>query len=213
MQNPLQVVTQSVTQLKVVGLFKGMEPIAEKFPESLLAIDRNGVIGDRFYGPTRISRRKGIHVPNDRMWSAVSVEDAAFVLAYWNKLLKDKGSSVQLNKLEIGWFGPNICFQGMEAFSLIPPGTRLVFDNGVVLVVAENNPPCMTAANFIAEQYPDVDIMPELFVKAALMHRGVVGYVEDDGFGFIKFGEQVAIEYPSLHLATTEVENLTVLTR
>ncbi len=191
----MRVKAQNETQLTVVGLYRGMEEIVEKFPEPELTLDRNGVIGDRFYGATRYSNSKQTVLPNERMWSAVSVEDVKFTLAHWNKVLRDKQLPVRLSELDPAWFGPNICFSGMIAFSLVPPGTKFVFSGGPILVVAEENQPCMTAAQYIADQYTSQDIKPELFVKVALLHRGLVGCVEQGGT--IQVGDSATVVYPS----------------
>jgi hypothetical protein len=172
-----------------------MEEIVEKFPESELTLDKHGVIGDRFYGPTRYSNSRQTIVPNERMWSAVSIEDVTFTLARWNKLLRDKQLSARLSELDPAWFGPNICFSGMIGFSLVPEGTKFVFPRGAILIVAEENQPCEIAAEYIANQYPSQDVKPELFVKAALLHRGLVGYVEEGGT--IQVGDVATIVYPS----------------
>src|SRR5258708_8513601 len=157
-----------------------MEETVEKSPESELTLDRNGVIGDRFHGPTRYSNSRNTVIPNDRMWSAVTIEDVMFTLAHWNKLLRDKQLPARLSELDPAWFGPNICFSGMIAFSLVPPGTKFVFSGGPILIVTEENQPCMEAAQFIADQYAAQDVKPELFVKAPLLHRGLVESVEED---------------------------------
>ena len=191
----MRVKAQHETQLTIVGLYRGMKEIVEKFPEPELTLDRNGVIGDRFYGATRYSNSRRITVPNERMWSAVSVEDVAFTLARWNKLLRDKQLPAGLSELDPAWFGPNICFSGMVGFSLVPEGTKFVFPRGPILVVAEENQPCMIAAQYIADQYPSQDVQPELFVKAALLHRGLVGYVEEGGT--IQVGDAATVVYPS----------------
>jgi hypothetical protein len=191
----VRVKAQNETQLTVVGLYKGMEETVEKFPEPELTLDRNGVIGDRFYGPTRYSNSGHTVIPNDRMWSAVTIEDVMFTLAHWNKLLRDKQLPARLSELDPAWFGPNICFSGMIAFSLVPPGTKFVFSGGPILIVAEENQPCMEAAQFIADQYAAQDVKPELFVKAALLHRGLVGYVEEGGI--IRVGDSATVVYPS----------------
>ena len=191
----MRVKAQNEIQLTVVGLYRGMEEIVEKFPEPELTLDKNGVIGDRFYGATRYSNSRKTIVPNERMWSAVSIEDVTFTLARWNKLLRDKQLPACVSELDPAWFGPNICFSGMMGFSLVPEGTKFVFPRGPVLVVAEENQPCMTAAQYIAGQYPSQDVKPELFVKAALLHRGLVGYVERGGT--IQAGDAASIIYPS----------------
>ena len=191
----MRVKAPNETQLTVVGLYKGMEETVEKFPEPELTLDKNGVIGDRFYGPTRYSNTKHTVIPNERMWSAVTIEDVRFTLAHWNKLLRDKQLPARLTELDPAWFGPNICFSGMIAFSLVPPGTQFVFSRGPILIVAEENQPCMTAAQFIADQYAAQDVKPGLFVKAALLHRGLVGYVEQGGI--IRVGDSATVVYPS----------------
>ena len=191
----MRVKAQNETLLTVAGLYRGVEQIVEKFPEPELILDKNGVIGDRFYGTTRYSNSRQTIVPNNRMWSAVTVEDVAFTLARWNKLLMDKQLPARLSELDPAWFGPNICFSGMIGFSLVPPGTKFVFSRGPILIVAEENQPCMLAAEYIADQYPSQDVKPELFVKAALLHRGLVGYVEEGGT--IQVGDSATIIYPS----------------
>ena len=53
----------------------------------------------------------------------------------------------------------------------------------------------MMAAQYIADQYNSQDVKLELFVKAALLHRGLVGSVEQGGT--IQVGDAATIVYPS----------------
>jgi MOSC domain-containing protein YiiM len=155
---------------------------------ALLTLD--GLQGDRHAGATRRLKRKsglypaGAEVRNTRQLSVLSVEELAEIAA-----------SMGLDQIVPDDMTPNLLIEGIPALTLLPPGTRLVFESGAGLVVDGYNPPCTSAGNRIAARHPERSNLANLFVKAALHRRGLVAWVENPGS--IRVGEQVTALLPS----------------
>ena len=92
--------------------------------------------------------------------------------------------------------GVNICVAGIEGFSQLPAGSRLVFPSGAVLAVEEYNPPCIEMSENISLLFPTRSGEPlarGAFSKAARGLRGVVGVV--DVAGDINVGDEIVVEF------------------
>ena len=76
----------------------------------------------------------------------------------------------------------------------------LVFPSGAVLMVEEENMPCIKPGTVIANKFLDKDIDPSSFVRAAMHPPGLVGTVNRPGT--IQVGDRVQIcAYQSNKLA------------
>lgn len=169
-------------QLVVSGVFAGLQTTVDTTPLFEITTDINGVIGSRFYGPQRYSKRKNCLRDNERQWSAIHGNDLRAIVIGWNALLKNAGSHARIKQICPEWLGPNVAFEGpLNDFSLLPAGTELHFSQGPIFVVAEENDPCQNAADFIASCHPGQDVLPAKFIEAAMHLRGLVGTIQKGG--------------------------------
>lgn len=163
------------------------------FAASQLALDFNGIPGNRHYGQTKPAGGrekhyvKGTEMMNNRHWSAISEEEISAVAAGMN-----------VPDLDPGWLGANIVVEGMEGFSQLPLVTHLFFERAgevvAVLGVYEHNGPCTWPDPYIAE---GLGYKPEVsFATAAHARRGLVGWV--DMPGIIRPGDTVTAKIPRL---------------
>lgn len=141
-----------------------------------ITLDFQGVVGDRHYGWTRPADsrvpqyKRGTPIRNSRQVSMVSAEELAEV-----------AQRMGLPELRPEWLGANLSVQGVPGFSLLPPGTRLSFSSGAVLVVEGTNHPCTYAGAEVQRNFPDREDLAQAFPKSALYLRGVVAWVEHPG--------------------------------
>jgi MOSC domain-containing protein YiiM len=91
--------------------------------------------------------------------------------------------------------GANICVEGISNFSQLPKGSKLIFPSGAVLIVEEENPPCVDMGEQIEQVYTTNSGEPvsgKMFPKHALHLRGVVGFVDIPGI--INAGDDVIVQ-------------------
>ncbi|MBN2305868.1 MAG: MOSC domain-containing protein [Anaerolineae bacterium] len=148
-----------------------------------------GFDGDRHAGLTTLAGGRmthyprGVEVRNSRQVSILSVEELAEVAAAMN-----------IPVVEPEWLGANLLLEGIPALTLLPPMTRLFFDQDATLVLMGENLPCTTAGDEIQVAYPDVPGLASRFPQAGLHKRGVVAWVERAGV--IASGDGVRVEMP-----------------
>lgn len=184
---------------QVVSLHKGDNEDLSKQDQAELFAEINGFAGDKHQG----SRRKafsgewepeGTIRRNERHWSGVSVEELTQIS---NRL-------GLMENLRPATLGANLCIKGIEKFSLLPKGTKLVFPSGAVLLIEEYNPPCTDMGEKIAESYTTKSAVPlnaKTWLRPAAGRRGVVGVI--DVPGVIRVGDEVEVrvfENPSIRL-------------
>jgi MOSC domain-containing protein YiiM len=126
--------------------------------------------------------KRGTPIRNIRQVSIVSQED-----------LDEIAAKLELPEVLPEWLGANLLISGIPRLSLLPPGTRLIFPQGTVLRVEEENQPCINPGKVIAAQYGN-EKLASRFVKAALQRRGVVATVELPGT--IEAGDAVTANTP-----------------
>jgi hypothetical protein len=154
-----------------------------------LTLDFAGIVGDIHAGLTRASTsrepwyERGTEVRNDRQVSIVSVEELAEVAA-----------AMALPEIAGEWIGANLVTAGIADLTGLPPGTRLTFAGGAVLMVEAENGPCRTAGGSIAGHFPARDGLDLLFLKEARHKRGLVASVERPGM--VAAGEGFAVRLP-----------------
>ncbi len=135
-----------------------------------------GFEGDKHFGDTmpRGSGQKfypkGSEIRNTRQISIVASEELAQI-----------AHGLQVPAIDGAWLNANILVSGIADFTQLSPGTRIIFKNGVGLVVEGSNPPCTTAGGQIQENYPEKQNLAQEFVKHAVGRRGVVAWVERPG--------------------------------
>lgn len=147
----------------------------------------SGMEGDCHGGLTRKSDsrmlkqyKRGTPVRNSRQLSILSSEE-----------LTEVAARMAIPAVKPEWVGANIVLEGIPDLTLLPPGSRLQFDSGAMIVVDAENHPCRYPADIIARHHPDAKLG---FVKAAMHKRGVVGWVEAEGV--IKTGDRITVWIP-----------------
>ncbi len=164
-------------------------------PDSLVStrqaqvqVDLQGFSGDKHYGMTHRSDGRTPHYPhgteirNDRQVSIISTEEMTQVAA-----------SMGIPEILPEWLGANLLLEGIPHLTQLPPSTRLFFAQGAVLVVQQENLPCIGPGNVIQKHYP-LDGLAALFVNKALHQRGIVACVEKAGS--VAAGDSVRMEIP-----------------
>lgn len=179
---------------KVVAVHVGIEGVFAKEECETLQIDLDGFVGDRHKGFTRENwhgdkQAKGVVRRNERLWSAMSLEDLREIEA-------DMGVDQSLTAAVLGI---NLLFEGIKDLSILPKGTVLKFSSGTELMVEEYNPPCAEMSADLCEQFTVNNGEPlstGAFPKAAKHKRGLVGTVEVAGT--ISKGDELTVEiyYP-----------------
>ena len=169
-------------------LAAGGETFVTEQVESL-SFSFDGIEGDIHAGTTRKSGGRepwyprGTEMRNERQVSILSAEELCVV-----------AERMEIDQLKAEWLGGNLVFEGLPRLSMIPPRTRLVFENGAVLRVDGQNAPCRIAGRSIASNFPDREGLDLLFPKAAARLRGLVGWVEKPGV--VTAGEGVTAFVP-----------------
>ncbi|MDQ6603490.1 MAG: MOSC domain-containing protein [Chloroflexota bacterium] len=155
--------------------------------DTTIEITMEGVAGDKHAGITRLSDSRtpwftrGTVIRNSRQVSLVAAEDLERIAA-----------ALELPVIEPEWLGANLVLRDIPDFSHLPPGSRLFFPDAAVLVVTEQNFPCIQPGRVIQEQYPDATRLAQQFPKAALHLRGIVACVERPGT--IRAGDTVRVD-------------------
>lgn len=158
-------------------------------PVDEIELTYNGVKGDFHEGLTRLSGARepwyprGTEMRNERHLSILSEEE-----------LKEMAVGMGIAKLEPGWIGANLVFDGIPNLSYLPPRTLLLFEGGVTLRVDGYNAPCRLSGGSIAkhvgvdaDDHQNTDVALK-FKDAAHMKRGLVAWVEREGT--IRAGEE-----------------------
>ncbi len=148
-----------------------------------------GLEGDRHMGLTRRSDvrvphyRRGTIIRNTRQVSILSQEELAEVAA-----------ALMIPQVLPSWVGANLEMRGIPNFTMLPPSTRIFFPDDTVIVVDAENMPCIGPGNAIQSHYPDIPKLARRFPKAAMHRRGVVGWIEREGY--INDGDTVRVMLP-----------------
>lgn len=155
-----------------------------------VTVTEAGFDGDRHAGLTRPAGSRDADVPkgttirNTRQISLVAQED-----------LDRIAEKLGVPEVKAEWLGANLALRGLPALSQISHGSRLRFEQGVVIVIEDENKPCRTPGEVLAEEFPGKDDLAARFAKEALGLRGLVGWVEAPGQ--LRVGEQVLVETPA----------------
>ncbi len=174
----------------VVSVYVGAAGTLEKSAHDSIALELDGVVGDRHRGLSRSTwegdkQIEGTWRRNERMWSAISVEELAVIEQAMNLAEPLEASSI----------GVNLCLQGIPNLSQLARGTILKFPSGVELMIEEYNPPCIDMGQKLAGMHTQKSgepIADSAFSKAGKFSRGVVGIVEVAGK--ISVGDVVRVE-------------------
>lgn len=136
-----------------------------------------GLEGDVHTSLTRLSDvrvphySRGTLIRNTRQVSILSEEELAEV-----------AKAMEIPRILAAWVGANLEMRGIPNLTMLPPSTRIFFPDDAVIVVDGENMPCIGPGNAIQEHYPDRPKLAQRFPKAAMHKRGVVGWVEREGY-------------------------------
>jgi len=192
----LVVTPKFTTAGKVEGVYR--TPFPEDFqtqPVDALALDFEGIAGDRHAGFTRRSGSRepwyarGTQMCNERQLSILSLEELAEI-----------ATRLEIAELKPEWIGGNIAVSGIAQLSLVPPRTRLAFEGGAVIRVDGDNAPCRFAGAAVAAHNPGREGLDLQFARKARRLRGLVGFVEKPGT--IRAGETVTAHIPEQWIYT-----------
>ena len=174
---------------KIVSVHLGNNEDLSKQQRQSISAEIGGFAGDKHQGHRRECwdgewEPKGTIRRNERHWSGISVEELAHIT-----------EQLELTEsLSATTVGANLCIEGIDEFSHLPKGTKLLFPSGAVLLVEEYNPPCADMGARIAATYSSRSGQPlngQSWLRPAAGRRGVVGVI--DVPGEIRAGDEVEI--------------------
>ena len=123
---------------------------------------------------------RGTEIRNTRQICMVSAEELAQIAA-------DMG----IEAVEPAWLSTSIVIEGIPDFTLIPPASRLITNNGTAITVDMENRPCNLPARVIDEDMPDKG---RAFKLAAKGVRGVTGWIEREGM--LRVNDEITLHIP-----------------
>ncbi len=174
-----------------------------KEPCQSLQAELDGFVGDRHRSLQREcwkgdKQAEGTLRRNERMWSAMSVEEITSI-----EQKMDLKETLKASDL-----GVNLCFKDIPDFSHLPKGSTLIFPSGAALMVEEYNPPCKEMGQKIASLYTTNSgktIADADFSRHGKYCRGLVGVIEVSGI--ITAGDEVIIKLPQLPKWLARLQN------
>lgn len=157
-------------------------------PRERVRVTYEGFDGEAHGGLTRPScsrvlkqyPKRGTEIRNTRQISVLSDEQ-----------LEDIREALDIEHLAPQWVGANLMLSGIPDLSFVPPSSRLMFENGVSLVVDMENAPCRFPGEVIDTKFPGKG---SAFPRVAKGRRGVTAWVEKTGE--ITQGERCRLHIP-----------------
>lgn len=172
-----------------LGIVRDRDRALESDPVEAVEVSFAGFPGEAHGGLTRAScsRTKlqypvGTEIRNTRQITIVSAEDLAEIAA-----------ALDLAVLDPRLLGASMVVEGAPQFTRVPPGSRLIFDTGVGLVVDMENAPCRLPAEAIEIAHPGHG---RRFPAEARGKRGITAWVERPGW--IALGDVARLHVPPL---------------
>ena len=123
---------------------------------------------------------EGTEIRNVRQLSILSAEEMTATAA-----------EMGLERLEPEWVGASMIIEGIDDFSHVPPGARLMNDVGTSLVIDMQNRPCHFPGQEVEKDRPDHG---KSYKTAAKGRRGVTAWVEREGP--IAVGDRLVLHVP-----------------
>lgn len=168
----------------------------EKSPIGSVRVSFEGFEGDCHAGLTRpadvrVGKQysKATPIRNTRQVSILSLEELTLI-----------AQAMGLGEIKPEWVGANLVVSGIPQLTLLPGSTRLIFSGGASIVVDGENAPCRYPAEVIESHHRGHGAK---FIDAAKQRRGVVGWVEKEGF--IRLGDSIKVHLPPQRLYTPVV--------
>jgi len=179
--------TGHVAEAVWLGVVPDRRQQLASIPVDRLDLTFAGPVGEDHGGETRPSCSRvmglyprGTEIRNTRQLSVLSAEELALI-----------GAAMGLQTLDPALVGASLVVRGLEDFSHVPPGARLLADSGACLVVDMENRPCTLPARPIEGQHPGFGA---LFKAAAKGRRGVTAWVEAEGV--LALGDRLRLFIP-----------------
>lgn len=177
-------------QARLISVSVGTGDDMSKQTRDDVIAELDGFVGDKHRGYSRVcyegdTEPEGTVRRNNRQWSAMSKEEVEEIQAALD--LTEPLSPEDL--------GVNLVVEGIDAFSRLAKGTKLIFPSGATLVVEAYNPPCTEMGDKIASLYrtrSGQSLTRRLFLKEAKRKRGLVGVV--DVPGTLAGGDLIVVE-------------------
>lgn len=182
-----------------LGLNRDRDAGLESQPLEQVEVGYGGFEGEAHGGLTRpsCSRVKmqyprGTEIRNARQITILSAEELAAI-----------ASDMDLpGDLKPEWVGANLVLRGLPQLTELPPGSRLLFEEGgVALTIDLENGPCKFPGEVIDRAHPGFGAR---FPKAAMGRRGLTAWVEK--IGTIRLRERCRLHLPPIRLWAPAVE-------
>ncbi|GAC1519450.1 MAG: MOSC domain-containing protein [Ktedonobacteraceae bacterium] len=148
-----------------------------------------GLVGDLHAG---LTRRSDVRVPHYARGTIIRNTRQVSILS--EEELADIAVVLKIPRVLPAWVGANLALRGIPDLTKLPPSTRIFFPEDAVLVVDAENMPCVGPGKIIQQHNLDVPKLAQNFPKAAMHKRGVVGWVEREGY--INEGDSVRVLLP-----------------
>ena len=180
----------AVKEAILVSVHIGSRDDMSKQPCDSISAELDGFEGDKHRGYSRVcwegdTEPEGTIRRNNRQWSGMSQEE-----------LDEIQDALDLERpLTPEDFGVNVCIKGIEEFSKLPKGTKLLFPSGAVLAIEDYNPPCTEMADKLIDLYSTRSggaVSRREFLIESKRKRGVVGVV--DVPGVITTGDRIIVK-------------------
>ncbi len=189
----MPVLTPSDIEGETVGLFVNPDRedgMASRAVEAV-RVTFAGFEGEAHGGLTRpsctrvkLQYPRNTEIRNVRQICILSEEEIAGIAA-----------DMKLDTIDPRWLGANVVMRGIPDLTQLPPASRLIFANGVSLVIDMENAPCRIAAQSIEDHRPGQGMS---FPAHAAGRRGVTAWVEREGE--ITTGERARLHVPPQRL-------------
>lgn len=112
--------------------------------------------------------KEGTEIRNTRQVTVLSGEELA-----------DIATSMGLpGPIRPEWVGANLVLEGIPSLTMMPPASRLIFENGAAIGVDMENGPCKYPAEIIEQHHPGLGLS---FPRHAQHKRGVTGWIDREG--------------------------------
>ena len=189
---PILTPTQIYGETVYLGVNRNRAQSLESAPIEEATATLAGFEGEAHSGLTRpscsrvkLQYQRGTEIKNARQLTILSEEE-----------LTEIGAAMGLpGAVRPEWVGANITLRGVPQLTELPPGARLIFEDGASIAVDMENGPCKFPAEVIEALHPGKGLS---FPKHARGKRGVTGWVEREGR--IKLGERCRLHIPPQRL-------------
>ncbi|MEO1330520.1 MAG: sulfurase [Pseudomonadota bacterium] len=186
---PILTPTDLYGEVVYLGVNRDRDAGLQSAGAARIGVTYEGFEGEAHGGLTRpscsrvkLQYPRGTEIKNARQVTILSAEELAEI-----------GQAMGLPEaVRPEWVGANLVLKGVPALTTLPPGSRLIFEEGLAsLVVDMENGPCKYPAEVIEAVHPGRGLA---FPKHAMGKRGVTAWVER--VGEIALGMRARLHIP-----------------